>query len=90
MLFFELLQAALGNRESLSRIPSAQEWAEMFAESEQQTVTGILLHGIEKLPAEQKPSQAFLLQWIGIGQLIEQRNYLLDERCVELLEKLKV
>lgn len=88
-LFFELLQIALGNRERLSVVPSVEEWTEMYAEPERQAVTGILLQGIERLPAEQRPSQEILLQWIGVGQMIEQQNRLLDERCKWLLDKLK-
>lgn len=88
MLFFELLQVALGNRDRLGTVPSAKEWMEIYAESERQAVTGILLHGIDRLPAEQRPSQAFLLQWIGVGQMIEQRNHLMDECCRKLLRKL--
>lgn len=88
MLFFELLQVALGNRKSLSRVLSAQEWFEIYVEAERQAITGILLHGIEKLPTEQRPSQAFLLQWIGIGQLTSQRNHLMDQRCADLLKRL--
>lgn len=90
-LFFELLQVALGNRERLSRTPSAAEWADMYAVSEQQAVTGILLHGIERLKnlnADLNLNQRSLLQWIGVGQMIEQRNHLLDERCKELLSNL--
>ena len=87
-MFFELLQVALGNRERLSSAPSAKEWAEIYKESERQAVTGILLQGIERLPSEQRPSQAVLLQWIGIGQMIEQRNKVMDLRCVDLLRKL--
>ena len=90
-LFFELLQVALGNRERLSRTPSAAEWAEIYAVSEQQAVTGILLYGIERLKnlnADLNLNQRFLLQWIGVGQMIEQRNHLLDERCKELLSNL--
>lgn len=45
-LFFELLQVALGNRERLNKVPSSEEWTEMYAESERQAVTGILFHGI--------------------------------------------
>ena len=89
MLFFELLQVSLGNQNKLSSIPSDKEWAILYAESERQALTGILLHGIDRLPVEQRPSQAILLQWIGVGQLIEQRNHLMDERCLELLTKLK-
>lgn len=90
-LFFELLQIALGNRERLSVVPSAEEWTEMYAESERQTVTGILLHGIERLKSlndDLNLNQRFLLQWIVVGQMIEQRNHILDERCLELLKRL--
>ena len=87
-IFFELLQVALGNRERLSRTPSAADWAEIYAVSEQQAVTGILLHGIERLPDEQRPMQALLLQWIGVVQMIEQRNRMMDGRCMELLPQL--
>ena len=89
MLFLELLQVALGNREMLSCTPTSEEWLDMYDESERQAVTGILLQGIERLPLEQRPSQEILLQWIGIGQMIEQQNHLLDERCVELLGRIQ-
>lgn len=88
MLFFELLQIALGNRERLSVVPSAEEWTEIYAESERQAVTGLLIHGIDRLPTEQRPSKVLLLQWIGVGQMIEQRNRLLNDRCKELLSNL--
>lgn len=89
MLLFELLQVSLGNLSKLSSIPSDKEWAILYAESERQAVTGILLHGIDRLPAEQRPSQAVLLQWIGVGQMTGQQNRLLDVRCEELLQMLK-
>lgn len=89
MSFFELLQVALGNRERLTSTPTSEEWETLYDESERQAVTGILLHGIERLPAEQRPSQDILLQWIGVGQMIEQQNRLLDERCVDLLGRIQ-
>lgn len=88
MLFFELLQVALGNRERLSCAPSFEEWLDLYDESERQAVTGILLYGIDKLSAEQRPPQEVLFQWIGVGQIIEQQNHVMDEHCKELLEKL--
>lgn len=88
MLFFELLQVAVGNRERLSRVPTAVEWSDLYEESERQAVTGILLQGIEQLPAEQRPFQDILLQWIGVGQMIEQQNHHMDGRCKEMLERL--
>lgn len=91
--FFELLQVALGNRERLSKVPSTEEWTEMYAESERQAVTGILFHGIERLKnldADINLSQMTLLQWIGVGALIEQRNRVMDERCKELLSNMYI
>ena len=89
MLFFELLQVALGNRDKLSAVPSANEWSDIYEAAGRQAVTGILLHGIGGLPAEQKPMRTFLLQWIGVGQFIEQRNHVLNKHCVELLQLLE-
>lgn len=88
MLFFELIQVALGNRERLSCMPTSEEWLGLYDESERQAVTGIILHGLERLPAEQRPPQDILLQWIGVGQIIEQQNHVMDGRCLELLKKL--
>lgn len=88
MLFFELLQIALGNRDSLSVAPSVKEWGDIYKESERQAVTGILLHGIDKLSAEQRPPQALLFQWIGISEQIRLRNALLDERSKEIIANL--
>lgn len=88
MLFFELLQIALGNRKRLSESPSSKEWEKLYTESERQAITGLLLYGIDKLPEIQRPPKEFLIQWIGIGQMIEQRNKLMDLRCKDLLEKL--
>lgn len=89
MMFFELLQVALGNRERLSCMPTPVEWLDLYDESERQAVTGILLHGIERLSAEQRPSPEVLLQWIGVGQMIEQQNHQMNECCKWLLDKLK-
>lgn len=94
MLFFELLQVALGNRECLSRIPSDKEWLDLYDESERQAVTGILLQGIERLKANTKGTdytnnlpQELLLQWIGIGEQIRQGNLSLAKRCKQLQGK---
>ncbi len=88
VLFFELLQVALGNREGLILVPSAKEWEGIYEESERQAVAGILLHGIDKLSVEQRPPQALLFQWIGISEQIRLRNALLDERSKELIANL--
>lgn len=86
-MFFELIQVALGNRERLDRIPTAEEWAAMFEESFRQAVTGVMLDGIERLPQEQMPPIDQKLEWIGETQIIEATNKLHQERARELTKR---
>jgi len=73
-LFIELLQVALGTREQLSRVLSTHEWTDLYVEAERQAVTGVFMDGLERRPKEQLPQKDFLLQWVGISQMIES-NY---------------
>ena len=83
-LFLELLQISLGSRNSLSSVPSAEKWNALYDESEKQSISGFMLAGIERLPNGQRPPQELLLQWIGVGQMIEQQNKLINGRCVDI------
>lgn len=83
-LFFELLQVALGNKESLSKTPTPKEWTDLYYESERQAIIGVMLSGIEKLPKEQRPPSELLLQWIGMGQVIKQQGHRLNEAVAKL------
>jgi hypothetical protein len=73
-MLFELIQVALGNREKLSSVLSAEEWINLFLEAQRQSVVGVTFEGLQILPQEQWPPQLLLLQWIGYGQQIKQRN----------------
>lgn len=83
-LFFELIQVALGNRAALSEIPTGEEWGEMYQKAEEQAVVGLTLSAIERLPVAQRPPKLLLLQWIGVGDMIRQRNALMDDAVVRL------
>lgn len=56
-LFLELLQVTLGAREKLSNIPSPNEWDAIYEEAQRQAVAGIMVNGLDKLPAPQRPPQ---------------------------------
>lgn len=88
-LFLELLQVSLGTREKLSRVPSAVEWQAIMDEAQRQAIAGILACGLERLPIEQKPLQAILLQWIGLSLQIEQRNALTTKVCGEVVRQME-
>lgn len=88
-LFVELIQISLGVRDTLSRAPSATEWASLFQEAQKQALTGILLSGLERLPKEQQPHQELLFQWIGLTVQIEQRNLQMTKACFGFVDKLE-
>lgn len=83
-LFIELLQISLGEKEQLSQMPSHLEWPALYEESERQAIVGVMMDGLERLPAEQRPPQDVLFQWIGRIQMIKSRNKQLNEHCLEL------
>lgn len=88
-LFFELLQVAVGTRERLSCCPDAAEWNRIQDLAVKQTLVGVLMDGLDRLPAEQRPPKSFLLKWIGLTQYIEQQNAVMDIRTREVVSGLE-
>lgn len=86
-LFIELLQISLGTRDGLSRVPTVVEWQGIIDEAQRQAVVGLMACGLEKLPDEQRPPKELLLQWIGLVQMLEQRNKLTTKVCFDLCQK---
>lgn len=87
-VLYELIQIALGNRNQLSRIPTAKEWYAIFVEASQQAVVGITFVGIEKLPKEQMPLEMLLFQWIGTAEQIKQQNAHVDRMTAQIWRQL--
>ena len=85
-LFFELLQIALGTRDVLSRVPKMKEWMVLYQKSENQSIIGVMLDGLERLPENQRPPQDFSLQWIGYVQVIEQNTIRITKTGTEAVK----
>lgn len=81
---FELLQIALGNRSSLTNALTEKEWFSLFDEAQKQAIVGVLIDGIEKLSAQQRPPKVILLEWIGMVQMVENTYALQSIRVKEL------
>ncbi len=84
-LFVELIQIALGTRTVLSRIPSDNDWQQIYETAAKQSLVGVVLSGIEVIRAknlELSVPKVLLLQWIGEVQIIEQRNKEMNEAAV--------
>ncbi len=88
MLFFELLQVAVGRREKLSMTPSASEWQHLYQLSEQHSLQGICYAAVKRLPKDQWPDEQNLIDWIWESQRIAEHNVLLSERSAQAYERL--
>lgn len=84
-LFYELLQVALCERDTLGGIPSESEWKRLFITVQQQAVAGFVFGALERLNEKGiKPPMSVLYEWIGVSEQIKQQNLLLNKRCEEI------
>jgi len=90
--FFALVRAGLWadvestDFQNLESVDSV-DWGEVYQLSEEQSVVGLVLAGIEHYNV--KPPQGLLLQWIGEVQILEQRNLAMNKFISGLIEKLR-
>ena len=61
--FLTLVRLGIGN--SANELPEKVDWTAIQDIAEQQGLYAVVLDGVEKLPAEQRPPQELLLEWIG-------------------------
>ena len=87
--FFELIRITVGTIKRFSKVPTAKEWAAMFDMAEKQSLTGVLLRGLEKLPNAERPPQELLLEWIGIQKIVASTNKVQDAKSKNLYEWFK-
>lgn len=87
MLFFELLQVAISNREGLSHTPTAEEWRELYTQAQQQALVGIAFRGVELLPEVQRPPKPLLMQWYMAAERIKAMNADLDRKALAVTNK---
>ena len=89
-LFFELVQVALGRRDSLNRNPSEKEWYSLFAICKKQAVVGVAFSALDKLSKyEQKPPLPLLFQWIAMNEQINKQNRIVNRNAVDLCKTLE-
>lgn len=72
--FFELLRIALGTQKELISTISLEEWDEIPEIAVKQSVMGLLMSAIEKLPKGQRPPNNILLAIHERVEEIEERN----------------
>lgn len=94
-LFFELIRVAIGTQGTLSRLPSVDEWGELYKMAKKQSLVGICFAGLQRLGADADEgfervgmSEKLYLTWMGMAVKIQQRNEKVDRQCVELQMRL--
>ena len=89
-IFFVLLRSAMWNTvPALPRVVSDEEWNEIYAIAKEQTVSGIMLDAVAKLPDEQKPNIKLRLQWIMLQKAIEAQNKKMNAALTSLVKDLE-
>ena len=87
-LFFEFLQVAIGNRESLSRELSDNEWQDIFRLLKKHALLGVGFTAVERLHAKGVVCPMQLrMQWYALVVQIERRNEQLNELCKKVTEQ---
>lgn len=94
-LFFELIRVAIGTQESLSRLPSAREWGELYKMAQKQSLVGVCFAGLQRLGADADEGYARIgfnemlyLTWMGLAAKIQQKNETVNRQCAKLQKQL--
>lgn len=93
-LLAKLLQFALRKGGEVPYLPTAKEWTKVYEESERQAIVGVMLYGLQQLierdfSFKTNLPQGLMLQWIGVGEMIRQRNIVMDRAVVDLCKALE-
>ena len=85
--FNMLLRAGLwGTPVDVSLFDADTNWTELYQLAKAQTVTAILLDGIQTLPTECRPPRALYLQWCSDMLVIEEKNHKLNRELANVVE----
>ena len=82
-----MVRAGLWGKEVWLRAYDNVSFETIFLLSEEQTLGGVVLAGLER--SDVKPRQELLRQWIGVVQLIEQRNKAMNVFVAKLISQLR-
>ena len=88
--FFELVKAGLwGTAADVTTFDSHTDWPLLYKYGKGQTLSGIMLDGIQTLPPELRPERGLNLQWCAFVLQIEERNKKIDQEIGNLYKLLR-
>lgn len=86
-LFFDLIRVSLGTQDALSSTPTDEMWDALFNEAQRQAIVGVIYGGLNRLPAEQRPSRKHLVDWHAAAQKTVADNKRLNHDSVWVSER---
>lgn len=91
--FFELIRVAIGTQDMPSRLPSGNEWQLLYNMAKKQSLIGISFVGVQKLCNSKENdycgmNKLLFLTWLGMAARIQQRNEIVNQRCLDLQKEL--
>jgi len=83
-LLFELIRVTIGRQNGFSRIPTSEEWQELYEISQKHAIAGVTFAGVRKLQQNGAsiPTDVYW-QWLGLTSQVQQRNEVMNAYCVE-------
>ena len=88
-IFFEFLQVTIGQRPRHTRALTMEEWKGLYGLLKKHALLGVGYVAIQKLPKEQWPPNAMIMQWVGVAQKIRLLNLELNEECRKVVTQLE-
>lgn len=88
-LFIELIQVAIACRSTLSRIPSAEDWQELFIQAKRQSLIGVCFYGVAQIKHQHQnlPNELYL-KWLALAVKIKQQNEKMNALSIAVYDKL--
>ena len=92
-IYYKFIQFALGTYEGKEFLDGSAlngfDWQRFYAFAKKQTLVGIIMEGISRLPKTVAPKQGLLMNWFMMSQNISRTNLMLNEATVGVYKKVK-
>ena len=92
-IYYKFIQFALGTYEGKEFLDGSAlngfDWQRFYAFAKKQTLVGIIMEGISRLPKAVAPKQGLLMNWFMMSQNISRQNMMLNAATADIYNKVK-
>ena len=91
-LYFRFIRFSLGIEEGKEFLDGSAlknfDWQAFYEFAGQQTLLGIIMDGVQRLPREVAPKQELLMRWFFVSQKLAKQNVILDKATTAIYHKI--